>query len=640
VRDRNRTHWKHAKIGAAPMSHSGFCRFDPNWSALTGTAYGLRQPAIVGGACVGLPGSFDFRPLDEAMAAHVDEPLPPLPKAASAGHRLLFRALHWTGALQRQHRIPVSDRFHVAAAGPHPGGGERFLLAVPYVEQAAASAALNWVRHAVLGWLEDGRLAPDEEQLHRRSETLSRRLAAAAEPGINTFRFIRAADREGIPVTQVARGLFAFGLGRPSRWLYSSMLDSTSAIATMIARDKYTCAAILREAGLPGASNILAAGEEAALEAARSLGYPVVVKPRDLDQGAGVAAGLEDEGEVRKAFAAARAVSGSVMVEKHFEGSDFRMVVLDGAVIQVFGRHPGGVTGDGGHSIAELLALRLESEDMRQRERMFGKRLLTLDEEALDLLRARGLEPGSVVSEGAFVALRRKANVSTGGLPFPVPIGEVHPDNALLAVHAAAALRLDFAGVDLIIADIGASWLETGALICEVNAMPQLSQRGEPQVYAQVLRTMLGARHSVPVWLHLSAETPPVPEDLIARTGVTIGYASAHGVRVGAATWAGPQAGGFAAARALLRQQAFDAAILHLTPADILRSGVPAMRIQRAIIEADCLDEAEALARLLPHVDEVVATRPIDGLPDGVAMTIRQSPADALGELGSSASAP
>ncbi|MGE0665826.1 MAG: acetate--CoA ligase family protein [Sphingomonadales bacterium] len=584
-----------------------WCKFDRSWTALRGMAFGLSQPVVVGAATVALPEDFDFRPLDDAMAAHVDEPIPET-SADTAARRLMLRTLHWAGAVQRRQRIAVSERFHVGAAAEGADGSARFELALPYVDREAASAALNWVRRLVLDYVDHARLPGDDDAGRQLAETLARRLASRGEPGINTFRFFLAADRASIPVTTIARGLQAFGIGRGSRWLYSSLLDTTSAIATTLARDKLTCASVLRDAGIPGPEHVQAADVNEALEAARRFGYPVVVKPRSLDQGAGVAAGLANEEEVRTAFAAARELTDAILVEKHFKGSDYRLIVHDGRVLQVFSRRPGGVTGDGRHTIAELVDIQLGHREMRDRERIFGRRLLGIDDEARELLRRRGLGPDSVPDVGEFVALRRRSNVSTGGLPSPVPLASVHPDNLALATHAAAALRLDFAGIDLIVADIGRSWLETGALICEVNAMPQLSQSGAPAIYLDTLQAILGPRHSVPLWLHVSPEPPPVPQALpeAPGDGAAVGYASALGIWIGGVRWAGPQPDGFTAGSALLRQKSFDAALVHMTPADILRDGLPAARFDRAVFEGGSLVDDAALTRLRPHVAEVV----------------------------------
>jgi cyanophycin synthetase len=50
-----------------------------------------------------------------------------------------------------------------------------------------------------------------------------------------------------------------------------------------------------------------------------------------------------------------------------------------------------------------------------------------------------------------------------------------HPDNINLAIEITKYLRLDLAGIDLIIPDIRKSWREQKSVVLEVNAMPQIS---------------------------------------------------------------------------------------------------------------------------------------------------------------------
>ena len=75
---------------------------------------------------------------------------------------------------------------------------------------------------------------------------------------------------------------------------------------------------------------------------------------------------------------------------------------------------------------------------------------LALDAEADELLAEQGLQVDAVPEAGREVLLRRKANISAGGTHRLVDPSQVHPDNLLLAQRAAALLRLDLAGIDLI----------------------------------------------------------------------------------------------------------------------------------------------------------------------------------------------
>lgn len=330
--------------------------------------------------------------------------------------------------------------------------------------------ALNWATRAVDLCVAGQSISPLEPEMTR----VLKGLAAIAPEGINSRRFIETASWLAIPWKKQAGNVYRFGTGARSRLFDSSYTEATPVIGARTARDKQMTAQLLHAAGLPGPRHALARDPDHAVRLAQQLGYPVVIKPADADGGAGVTADLTIPKLVKQAFASARSISRRVLVEKHFEGNDYRLQVLHDEVFWVSHRMPGGVTGDGSRNIRELLAV--ANADPRRGPRGSNALLkhIDLDEEALALLARAGLTPESVPAEGEFVRLRRTANVASGGMPVPALEG-AHPDNLELAVRAASLLRLDLAGIDLLIPDIGRSWLESGALICEINAQPQLS---------------------------------------------------------------------------------------------------------------------------------------------------------------------
>jgi len=91
--------------------------------------------------------------------------------------------------------------------------------------------------------------------------------------------------------------------------------------------------------------------------------------------------------------------------------------------------------------------------------------------------------------------------MSTGGTVSLIESSDVHPDNLSLVIRAAQAANLDLAGVDLLIPDISKSWLESDAIICEINAQPQIGSSVTPHIYEDILNTLLNHKKGIP--LHL-----------------------------------------------------------------------------------------------------------------------------------------
>jgi cyanophycin synthetase len=192
------------------------------------------------------------------------------------------------------------------------------------------------------------------------------------------------------------------------------------------------------------------------VRAAERLGYPVVTKPWNGNHGRGISVDLNTPEAVRAGFAAAQAHSASVIVETCLRGDDHRLLVVGGELVAATRRTPGGVTGDGMHTVAQLVRRRQPGPAPRHRPRE-GDDRLEIDEQAADMLARQGLQAGSVPAAGQWVALRSTANLSTGGTATDVT-DVIHPDNREMAVRAVTAIGLDVGGVDFLTPDITESY--------------------------------------------------------------------------------------------------------------------------------------------------------------------------------------
>jgi cyanophycin synthetase len=507
--------------------------------------------------------------------------------------------LHWTLALQRGSGLPVFEPGRLTRSGPTPGPTTPVTLWITLAPgqtgagRAAFNAALQGVNAALLSD------APAPSDLLRQLQALVQRLQSATPKGANTPRLLRAAFEGNIPVWPLGREVYQYGYGCHARWLDSTFTDASAQIATRMARDKSWAALRLRQAGIPVPAHQPVATADAAVQAARQLGFPVVVKPADLDGGKGVAAGLQTEQEVRDAFERATQYSKHILLEKHVAGRDYRLTLLNGELLWAVERIPGGVTGDGRQTIAELVD-QVNADPRRGTGAHAPLKRLLLDEDAHNLLASAGWTGHSVAPAGQFVALRRIANVATGGMPVAVN-HRVHPDNAQLAVRAAQALRLDLAGVDLLIPDISRSWHESGAAVCEVNAQPQLGATTGPHLYGEVLKKLLPQGGRIPIALVLgAAPSSRLTEQLahgLAAAGRRVAWSDERGVALGNQWLTVARTGSFAAGLMLLGQQNVEALVLGVNDDDLAAKGLPFDRFDWLVLAGRHLaDESGATA--------------------------------------------
>jgi cyanophycin synthetase len=540
--------------------------------AVNGFGHGLMQEFLRASLRLNLPESPDWAAVDDALAAIIPRSRPDTAAPATSA---VDRIIYWTAELQRAGNQPVFTR------GKHIGPGEAagtILVALPTLSFAATEKALKVIVHLMSGLL-SGDAAPDAliDDVRAACAAYVTAFSSKGVGGSNTTRFLQAAQENRMPWFRLSASVFQIGHGAKARLLDSSFTDATSVIGSNLARNKIAAADVLRQSGLPVPEHALVDTPEKALEIAATLGYPVVVKPLDKDGGMGVAAGLKDEAGVVQAFENARKFSKSIMVEKHVEGRDYRLVVLHGQLIWALERVPGSVTGDGVSSVRQLIEQRnLEPARLKR----FGAPLsaIEINEEARSLLAERGMDFDSVPEAGDWIRLRRASNIATGGTPEGV-FEKVHPDNRLLAERAAKALRLDLAGVDLLIPDIERSWMESGGAICEVNSQPTIGNTTSAHLYGQILKSLVQADGRIPIALIVgAAETSTVPDlvaHMLAATGLRTGLATSRRLVLQGRPLTNTPRNPYHAARALLIDGATDAAVVAVSDMTVAKTYLP-----------------------------------------------------------------
>ncbi len=430
-----------------------------------------------------------------------------------------------------------------------------------------------------------------------RFRTLTQAVRRQAPRGKNTLPMLVAAHRLGIPWDRLHGNIYQFGYGARARWFDSSISDRTSSIAVQLAKNKQATAAVLRRHWLPVPRHQPVRSEDEALSVAEAMGFPVVVKPANLDRGVGVATRLRDAESVRRAYQAARRHSEQILLEEHVEGKDHRLHVLEGEVYRVRHRIPGGVTGDGISTVEQLLDA-LNADPRRGLPGSSSELIrIDLDDEALTLLREQAREAASVPATGEFVQLRRIANVSVGGVSMPVRLEDVHPDNIELAVRAVAALKLDLAAVDLLIPDIRRSWVDGGAAICEVNAQPQFGSDAPEWIFGRYFQ----AQGRIPIVM-VVGECPDGGwvdqlRSRVQESGTRMGYCDRAGTHVGKDLVPSAQAMSvFQGCRFLIEDHRIEA-ILAIADSSLLEHGLPTDRFDALVLtDAGGVTDFERLA--------------------------------------------
>ena len=239
-----------------------------------------------------------------------------------------------------------------------------------------------------------------------------------------------------------------------------------------LVNQKHVTTAVLRDAGLPAPGNYVVSNDKAARQAAEQIGWPVVIKPTDLERGEGVTVDVQPE-TLDEAFAQALALSPKkmVLVEEQASGVCHRLFIQSGQLLYAVKRLPIGVYGDGELSVRELVQAAYD-EDL-QKPDWDRSKILPVDDLARVTLAAEGLSEDTVPKKGRFVPLRRIESTASGGVDEDVT-DLVHPENLRVAIAATRLFGMSVAGIDIITEDISKPWHDTGAIINEVNFSPLL----------------------------------------------------------------------------------------------------------------------------------------------------------------------
>ncbi|MEQ8954428.1 MAG: acetate--CoA ligase family protein, partial [Gammaproteobacteria bacterium] len=238
-------------------------------------------------------------------------------------HFLLSAFVSW----QQRLRIITPDFFYLSQSL----GGEglvHYQFVLPYsLPVRQMTRALAWMAKLVAAARESESIA-DSSGLQAEFSEFTGTLQPYMAASVNRYRLAEAAFRLSIPIAPKRGDIYQLGIGCRRRLVSSSITDATPAISVSIARNKIMTADLLRQAGFPAPQHLVARDAAQATAHAQQLGFPVVVKPADQEEGRGVAAGLDDDDAVNKAFLTASALSSQVLVEKHVPGNTHRLTVF------------------------------------------------------------------------------------------------------------------------------------------------------------------------------------------------------------------------------------------------------------------------------------------------------------------------
>lgn len=267
-----------------------------------------------------------------------------------------------------------------------------------------------------------------------------------------------------------------------------NMTSKDSYISPLIMENKVVTKKVLAEKGFRVPKGYEVSSIEEALQKFNYIkNKPIVIKPKSTNFGLGITIfknGTSSLENYTKAIKFALKEDKDILIEEFIEGTEYRFFVIEGKTEAVLLRVPANVTGDGKHTIRELVEMK-NANPLRGDAKKTPLKKIEFGEIEQLQLSEQGLNFESILAENEVTYLRENSNISTGGDSIDMT-DEVHESYKKLAVEIAEAMMAKVCGVDLIIPNIKDECSKDNYGVIEANFNPMMMMHiyphaGEPR---------------------------------------------------------------------------------------------------------------------------------------------------------------
>ncbi len=461
------------------------------------------------------------------------------------------------------------------------------------------STAVEGVYHVVFSYMEEKVGIYAAKSALRVCEALIKGVSYNLEEDIQDMRELRERERlgpstgslveeaisRGIPYIRLNRhSLVQLGYGVNQKRIQATVSSTTSNIAVEIACDKEETKNLLEQAGIPIAKGTIVYDEDDLVDAIRSVGFPIVLKPVNGNHGRGITTNIKTREEAIEALAQAKRISRAVICEKYIVGFDFRLLVINYKLVAAAKRTPACVTGNGKSSIQQLI----DTVNADPRRGYGHEKVLTaikVDDMTMSILKERQLTLDSVLQKDEILYLKTTANLSTGGTATDVT-DLVHPNNIFMAERIARIIGLDICGIDIMSPDLTTPIQENGGAVLEVNAGPGFRMHiaptdGLPRNVAEPVMDMLyppGSTARIPIiaitGTNGKTTTTRLMAHMVKTMGYKVGFTTTDGIYIQNMMLQKGDCTGPVSAEFVLKDPTVDFAVLETARGGILRAGL------------------------------------------------------------------
>lgn len=308
-----------------------------------------------------------------------------------------------------------------------------------------------------------------------------------------------AASRLGGRIESLADGLLEISFGGRTIRVCRNYTPLDDPVTLLLAGNKPAVAKLLARHSLPVPRHAEFTLDDIrpAVAFLQQWGRSCVVKPaKDTGAGHGVTTGVATSWQLIRAAATAAAFGSELIIEEQVAGDNYRMLYLDGVLLDAVRRGPPSVVGDGRSNIRALVrranAARLAAGYAA------AQTLITFDADMRRTLADQRLTLRTVPPAGSRVIVKTVIN-DNASADNEAATDQLCDEVVAAGAEAARAVGARLAGVDVVTADPSRPLEETGGAVLEVNTTPgfyyhYMKQGGRFDVAHYVLRALLEDR--------------------------------------------------------------------------------------------------------------------------------------------------
>lgn len=301
---------------------------------------------------------------------------------------------------------------------------------------------------------------------------------------LSTMSIVNQAQKRGISYEILfPRAIVLLSYRGHDEYLFFQSSSKTTYVAGRICRDKSITKYFLERAGIetPRGQLYGQSQKDEALEFARQIGWPVVLKPYQGERGKQVFSDVRDETSFLEKWATFDETE-KIIIETKFIGKEYRVWATQNGVFGITNRVPANVIGDGISTIETLIEEKNEDEKRGINLEPKPLKKIKIDEEVLSILAKSDRTLESIPKEGEQVFLRANSNLSTGGDSIE-SLDVAHQSVKDIAIKAINSIPgLAYAGVDFMTTDITKPQTKGTYAIIELNEVPGIDGHHFPAV--------------------------------------------------------------------------------------------------------------------------------------------------------------